>query len=196
MYLYLWNDCPTTLKIFLQTATKFILWRFLLYHNLWFVIHKRPSSQVHIWSLVLWWYWSTNLLIISITTGDVYLTDSAAMLNRKEASTPHATSTQVPFVQFQVLRHGLGALERSQWCNWLGLPVSTWSPAVVLMFLQLKAPYDQPGKKVLFSLILYFSGFIFSCCLIVVGAKVSLSSGQIGECENQSYFCCHGTGDA
>ena len=69
-------------------------------------------------------------------------------------------------------------------------------PAVVLMFLQLKAPYDQPGKKVLFSLILYFSGFIFSCCLIVAGAKVNLSSGQIGECENQSYFCCHGTGDA
>ena len=29
-------------------------------------------------------------------------------------------------------------------------------PAVVLMFLQLKAPYDQPGKKVLFLLYYIF----------------------------------------
>ena len=60
-----------------------------------------------------WYFDSVGVLIISTTAGDVYLADSAAILTRREPSTPrllpwciwfppHATSTQVPRVHVQV----------------------------------------------------------------------------------------------
>ena len=53
-----------------------------------------------------------------ITAKDEYLADSEAMLTRRKAGTPRQHCVLVALRGL-----GLGVLERSQWCTWLGLGV-------------------------------------------------------------------------